>query len=73
MPEDSSTSDEGGRQVDNDLLPVRVNRGIMAIKRMNELLMRYGVPSRYVCRLPTTGEYVSILGTLEIGVCEESF
>lgn len=53
--------------------PVGVNRGTMTIERMNELVMRYGVPSRHISRILTVSEYVSTLGTLKIGVCKESF
>lgn len=72
-PEDSSVSDKEGGLADDKPPLVRVNRGTMTTERMNELVMRYKVPSRYIFKIPTTSKYVSILGPLEISVCKKSF
>lgn len=67
----ASNGDDG--LVISDLSLIGVNRGSMTIKRMDELMSRYGMPPSYICRVPTISEYVSILGLLEIGMCEETF
>lgn len=57
----------------NALPFIRVNRGSVTIKRMDELVSRYGVSFNYICRVPTISKYVSMLGLFEIGVREETF
>lgn len=66
--EDSIVYDDDDGWVEDDLPPVRVNRGIMTIERMNELLLRYRVPSDYIYRMSIASEYVFTSGRLEIGV-----
>lgn len=69
----SNANDNDGGLANDDLPLIGVNRGIKTVERISELLSRYGVPSEYVYRISITNEYVSTLGLLKIGVCEESF
>lgn len=45
----------------------------MSTKKMYELVVSYRIPLGYLSRISSNGEYVSILGPLEVNVCEESF
>lgn len=66
----SSASDSDNGPITNDPQPVKVNRGSMTEKRIEELVSRYGVPPSYTCRVPSLREYMSMPGPLEISVCE---
>lgn len=63
----------GATSWSGDPPPIRVNNGSMTIKRMDELVLRYGMPPNYIYKVPTISEYVSTPGSLEIGMCKDTF
>lgn len=67
----SSASDSGSTT--SDPPSIKVKQGNMNAERIEELVLRYGVPSNYICRIPSIDEYGSMPGPLEIGMCEEIF
>lgn len=69
----SSTNDDDDGPTDGDPPPITFNRGSIIVERMDELVLRYSVPSNYVCRVPTINKYISTRGSLEISVYEETF
>lgn len=71
--EASNASDNDGGLVDGDPPPIEVNRGSITVEKMEELVLRYGIPPSYVCIVPTISEYVPMPGSLKIGVCKETF
>lgn len=66
----SSSNNDGGGPANGDLLLVGVNRVTMIAPKLAKLVVRFGVPLKYICRLPDPGECVFALGLSEIGVCE---
>lgn len=46
---------------------------IMSSKRMGELISRYKIPPKYVCRVPSDDQHISTPGPMEVVVCEETF
>lgn len=68
-----SASGNDSKSIDNDPLPIGVNRGSMPIEKMEELVSRHSMPFSYVYKVLTISEYVSTSGSQEIGVCKETF
>lgn len=48
-------------------------RGLMTKKQMREIMYRYGVPPKFVCRLPGDGECISYPSPIEVAIYEETF
>lgn len=59
--------------IKDDPLIVRLPWGIISSKRIGELMLRYMVPLKYMCRIPIEDEYIYNLDSLEVVVCEETF
>lgn len=71
--EASSANDNNEGPVDDDPPPIGVNRDIIIIKKITEIVLRYGMHSGYVYKIPTINKCISTLSSLEIGACKESF
>lgn len=67
-PEASSFSDDDSGPRDNDSPLIRVNRCPITVKKMDELVLKYRVPSGHVYKIPTINKYVSTFGPLKIRV-----
>lgn len=40
---------------------------------MTKIVLRYGVPSEFVCRLPGNTECISYSGPMKVAICKETF
>lgn len=45
----------------------------MSLEKMGELVLRYGVPFGYICKVFNDDEYISTPCLLYISMCDESF
>lgn len=49
------------------------SQGIITEERMTKIMLRYGVPLEFLCRLQGDSECIFYLGPMEVAVCEEMF
>lgn len=68
-----SVNNNSNRPKDDDPPLISVNKGIITVERMSELVLRYKMPSGYICKILAINEHGSTPGPLKIGVCKESF
>lgn len=47
--------------IEDDPTIVRIPQGIMTSKRMEELASRYRIRPKFVCKIPSDGEYIFTL------------
>lgn len=59
--------------MEGDLLIIGIPRGIMSSKRMGKLMLRYKIPPKYMCRIPSDDEYISTPDPSEVAMCKEIF
>lgn len=69
---DSSSGSDDGPTVDNPPLYRRL-RGLIMEKQMADIVLRYGVPNEFVCRLPSDDKSISCASPIELFVCDETF
>lgn len=48
-------------------------RGLMMVKRVREIVFRYGVPPEFVCKLSGDSEYIFYSSPIEVTMSEETF
>lgn len=68
-----STNDSNLEPKKDDLTMVVILQGIICLERMHQLVLRYGVTSKYVHMITNDIKYISTPSLLEIKVYEESF
>lgn len=62
----TSKSEGDGGPAERDLPMYRMPQGIMTLKRMRELVSRYRIPPKYVCKLPSDDDCISYSGLTEV-------
>lgn len=50
-----------------------IPHGIMLSERIGELMLRYEIPSEYLCKILGNDKYISSPSPLKVAMCEETF
>lgn len=68
---DSSSNNDDGPVVDDSLFYGRL-QGLMMKERMTEIVLRYEVPSEFVCRLSRKIKCISYPDLMKVAMCYET-